>query len=91
MRGYLGLGSNEGDRLANLRAARETLSRSLRITASSSVLLMIVPGGLGELAYAARDRLLRAVARRRNLDVPSLARDADAFMMSVSTRSDRSR
>jgi 2-amino-4-hydroxy-6-hydroxymethyldihydropteridine diphosphokinase len=34
---YLGLGSNEGDRLANLRAARDRLSRSLSVTASSSV------------------------------------------------------
>jgi 2-amino-4-hydroxy-6-hydroxymethyldihydropteridine diphosphokinase len=37
VRGYLGLGSNEGDRLANLRAARDLLSRSLSVTASSSV------------------------------------------------------
>ena len=37
MRGFLGLGSNEGDRLANLRAARELLSRSLSVIASSSV------------------------------------------------------
>src|SRR5438067_5905080 len=40
------------------------------------LLLMIVPGGLGEIAYAARDRLLRAVARRRRLEVPSLLREA---------------
>jgi 2-amino-4-hydroxy-6-hydroxymethyldihydropteridine diphosphokinase len=37
VRGFLGLGSNEGDRLANLRAARELLSRSLSVIASSSV------------------------------------------------------
>ena len=38
MRGYLGLGSNEGDRLANLRAAREALERSgIEVLASSSV------------------------------------------------------
>ena len=36
--GYLGLGSNEGDRLANLRAAREALTRhGIEVTASSSV------------------------------------------------------
>jgi 2-amino-4-hydroxy-6-hydroxymethyldihydropteridine diphosphokinase len=36
--GYLGLGSNEGDRLANLRAARDALARhGVRVTASSSV------------------------------------------------------
>ncbi len=37
MRGYLGLGSNEGDRLANLRAARERLAEAVEIVASSSV------------------------------------------------------
>jgi 2-amino-4-hydroxy-6-hydroxymethyldihydropteridine diphosphokinase len=37
VRGYLGLGSNEGDRLANLRAARERLGDELEVVASSSV------------------------------------------------------
>ena len=38
MTGYLGLGSNQGDRLANLRAARAALERpTLRVTAASSV------------------------------------------------------
>ena len=38
MRGYLGLGSNVGDRLANLRAARAALAdRGVRVIASSSV------------------------------------------------------
>jgi len=39
--GYLGLGSNVGDRIANLRAARDALGRvageALAVTASSSV------------------------------------------------------
>jgi 2-amino-4-hydroxy-6-hydroxymethyldihydropteridine diphosphokinase len=36
--GYLGLGSNEGDRLGNLRAARDEVSRAgIRVEASSSV------------------------------------------------------
>jgi 2-amino-4-hydroxy-6-hydroxymethyldihydropteridine diphosphokinase len=36
--GYLGLGSNEGDRLANLRAARAALpGRGIEVLASSSV------------------------------------------------------
>ena len=36
--GYLGLGSNEGDRLANLRAARDALERrGIEVLASSSV------------------------------------------------------
>jgi 2-amino-4-hydroxy-6-hydroxymethyldihydropteridine diphosphokinase len=38
LRGYLGLGSNEGDRLGNLRAAREALRlRGVEPVASSSV------------------------------------------------------
>lgn len=38
MIGYLGLGSNEGDRLGNLRAARAALARrGIRVTGSSSV------------------------------------------------------
>ena len=39
LRGYLGLGSNAGDRVANLRAAREALGRSpgVEVVASSSV------------------------------------------------------
>jgi 2-amino-4-hydroxy-6-hydroxymethyldihydropteridine diphosphokinase len=36
--GYLGLGSNEGDRLGNLRAARAALARrGIRVTGASSV------------------------------------------------------
>jgi 2-amino-4-hydroxy-6-hydroxymethyldihydropteridine diphosphokinase len=38
LRGYLGLGSNQGDRLANLRAARDALGRhGVQVLASSSV------------------------------------------------------
>ena len=37
MRGYLGLGSNEGDRLANLRAALERLAGEVDVVASSAV------------------------------------------------------
>ena len=38
MRGYLGLGSNEGDRLGKLRAARERLEgEDVRVVAASSV------------------------------------------------------
>jgi ABC-type branched-subunit amino acid transport system ATPase component/ABC-type branched-subunit amino acid transport system permease subunit len=38
--------------------------------------LMIVPGGLGRVMEMGRDVLLRAVARRRGLDVPTIARHA---------------
>ncbi len=38
MTGYLGLGSNEGDRIGHLRAARDALNaRGIEVTASSSV------------------------------------------------------
>ncbi len=38
MTGYLGLGSNEGDRIGHLRAARDALSaRGIEVTAFSSV------------------------------------------------------
>ena len=38
MTGYLGLGSNEGDRLANLRAARDALGRrGVEVVSASSV------------------------------------------------------
>jgi len=37
VRGYLGLGSNEGDRLANLRSARDSLSERLEVVRASSV------------------------------------------------------
>jgi branched-chain amino acid transport system permease protein len=39
------------------------------------ILLMFLPGGLGEFVFRGRDRLLRAVARRRDLVVPSLLAD----------------
>jgi 2-amino-4-hydroxy-6-hydroxymethyldihydropteridine diphosphokinase len=37
LRGFLGLGSNVGDRAANLRAAREALGRHVDVVASSSL------------------------------------------------------
>lgn len=39
------------------------------------VLLMFLPGGLGELVFRGRDRLLRLAADRRGLLVPSLVAD----------------
>ena len=39
------------------------------------ILLMFLPGGLGELVFRARDRLLRVVADRRRILVPSLIAD----------------
>jgi 2-amino-4-hydroxy-6-hydroxymethyldihydropteridine diphosphokinase len=37
LRGFLGLGSNQGDRLAKLRSARDRLARSVEVVAASSV------------------------------------------------------
>ena len=42
------------------------------------VLLMFVPGGLGEVMYSARDLLLRSLARAKQLDVPWLTTRAGA-------------
>lgn len=39
------------------------------------VLLVVAPGGLGEVVYGMRDALLRRVAERRRLRVPSLMAD----------------
>jgi branched-chain amino acid transport system permease protein len=37
--------------------------------------LLLLPGGFSELYYGGRDRFLRAVAKRRGIDVPSLTAD----------------
>jgi len=39
------------------------------------LVLLILPGGLGQAAYRIRDRYLRFVARRRGIVVPSLVAD----------------
>ena len=39
------------------------------------VVLMVLPGGLAELVYRVRDAVLRRVAHRRGIDVPSLTAD----------------
>lgn len=39
------------------------------------LLLLIVPGGVGEVIYRTRDGVLRRVAKRRNIIVPSLVAD----------------
>ena len=41
------------------------------------VLLMFLPGGLGELLFRVRDGILRRIAARRGLVVPSLTEDKD--------------
>jgi ABC-type branched-subunit amino acid transport system ATPase component len=73
-----GLGSIPGALLgaAYVEGAQYFLTGSGRLLATGGgllVLLMVVPGGLGEVMYALRDRLLRIIASRRGLSVPSLA------------------
>jgi branched-chain amino acid transport system permease protein len=38
-------------------------------------ILLFLPGGFGQVYYAARDRILRAIADRRGIHVPSLVAD----------------
>jgi hypothetical protein len=40
------------------------------------LVLMLVPGGLAEIVYRVRDNLLRRVANRRGIHVPSLVADS---------------
>ena len=59
-----------------VEGAQYYLHGALQLLATGAgllVLLMVVPGGLGEVVFALRDRALRWVASRRNLSVPSLA------------------
>jgi len=39
------------------------------------IVLLVLPGGLGQLVYSVRDRFLRRVAERRGILVPSLVAD----------------
>src|SRR5207253_4226098 len=56
------------------------LRDALRLLATGGgllLLLMVAPGGIGELVYNVRDRVLRALARAKGLSVPSLAEHPD--------------
>lgn len=75
-----GLGSIPGAILGAVyvRGAEYLLPGGWSLIASGGgilLLLMVVPGGLGEILYRTRDRLLRRVAANRGLVVPSLAAD----------------
>jgi ABC-type branched-subunit amino acid transport system ATPase component/ABC-type branched-subunit amino acid transport system permease subunit len=54
---------------------REPLSRLFASGIGVLIVLLIFPGGLGGLVYDLRDRVLRVIARRRNIVVPSLLAD----------------
>jgi ABC-type branched-subunit amino acid transport system ATPase component/ABC-type branched-subunit amino acid transport system permease subunit len=75
-----GLGSISGALIgvALIEAATYGLPQYQDLIAGAGMLLvlMVVPGGLGQILQMGRDMLLRAVARRRGLDVPTLSRHA---------------
>jgi branched-chain amino acid transport system permease protein len=78
-----GLGSIGGSifGVATFRFLARVLSGELRLIVSGVgllVVLLVVPGGLGQLAVYGRDRLLRMVANRRGILVPSLIADKRA-------------
>lgn len=73
-----GLGSLPGALLGAVyvEAAQYFLTGAAQLLATGAgllVLLMVAPGGLGELLYGARDGALRRLARLHQLSVPSLA------------------
>lgn len=75
-----GLGSLPGAVLGALfvRGGTFLLPRTLTIFTTGLgllIVLLVLPGGLGRLAFQLRDGFLRRVARRRNIVVPSLLAD----------------
>ena len=75
-----GLGSVGGVLLGvfSLRAIQNVGSPGTRLLITGSsllVVLLLLPGGLGQAAFALRDRFLKLVAKRRGVLVPSLVAD----------------
>ncbi len=74
-----GLGSVGGVLLGvfSLRALQDVSAQYRLLITGTSLLavLLVVPGGLGQVALNVRDRFLRFVANRRGLLVPSLVAD----------------
>ena len=61
-----------------LRGAQYLVGGGLQLIVTGAgvlVLLLVFPGGLGQLLARARDALLRRVAERRGIEVPSLVAD----------------
>lgn len=74
-----GLGSLPGAVLgaAYVESAQYFLGGAAQLIATGAgllVLLMVLPGGLGEVVARLRDRILRVVAHRAGIDVPALER-----------------
>jgi branched-chain amino acid transport system permease protein len=75
-----GLGSIFGALLGvfTFRVLEQVVSGQLRILITGAGLLWVLsifPGGLGQVVYNLRDRVLRVVAERRGIVVPSLVAD----------------
>jgi branched-chain amino acid transport system permease protein len=75
-----GMGSLAGPVLGAVyvRGIQYFLPQTLQLFATGFgllILLLVFPGGLGQIFYSIRDRFLRWVADRRNLIVPSLVAD----------------
>jgi branched-chain amino acid transport system permease protein len=74
-----GLGSVGGVLIGvfSLRALQDVSAQYRLLITGTSLLavLLVVPGGLGQVAYNLRDRFLRLVAKRRGVLVPSLVAD----------------
>lgn len=78
-----GLGSLPGAIIgaAYVQGAQYFLSGAAQLLATGAgllLLLMVAPGGIGHLVYTVRDRVLRWVAVRRDLAIPSLTERPDA-------------
>jgi hypothetical protein len=75
-----GLGSMFGALLGvfTFRALEQVLSGDLRLLITGTgllVILYVLPGGFGQAVFALRDRVLRRIANRRGILVPSLVAD----------------
>jgi branched-chain amino acid transport system permease protein len=78
-----GLGSIFGALLGvfTFRALEQVLSGDLRLAITGAgllVILYVLPGGFGQAVFAVRDRILRRIASRRGIVVPSLVADRRA-------------
>jgi len=78
-----GLGSIFGALLGvfTFRALEQVLSGQARLAITGTGLLLILyvlPGGFGQAVFAVRDRILRRIAERRGIEVPSLVADRRA-------------